>query len=933
MQTTGNLMKIVIVAVLLLSGFFLYPTIEKSMMTSDEINELKINDPNHYEYLLKHEINLGLDLQGGMHVLLEVDVAKLLERLANDIDDDFNAALKEVREKAALEDIDIISDFDDALENRGRNIARYYLGTDRKTKSDVLEFLYQQSDDGVKRAREIIANRVNQLGLQEPIVQVQGSRRIIAELAGVDDPSRVRQLINKTAQLEFKLVIQSESAERIAKKLTAKLQAEVKAAEAAKIDGAGDIEQPVGTDAKPAEDTTKTSIDELFGDAGADTTAVGDDGDDKAEEEQLFYALGNGLLLIPEVKADSAVAFLNREDVLEDIKREIGEAEYLLESKPVGTLGNRAYRALLVKRQPEMTGDKIEEAKGQPNTGLDISAGRFEVSMQLNSDGAKIFSRVTSANQERQLAVVLDSRIYSAPTIQVQIRDGRARITGMSSIEEARDLAIVLKAGALPAPVTILEERTVGPSLGEDSVNQGASSAIIGLFLVMIFMILYYRLNGIIAEIALIFNIIIIISFMAYLNATLTMPGIAGIILTIGMAVDANVLIFERIREETSRGKTIRAAIETGFGKAFSAILDANVTTFIASVVLYNFGTGPVKGFAVTLMLGIIASMFTALIVSRNIMVAAVDFFKIQKFQMMALVKDARFAFIANRKKAYFVSGAILLTGLIVMGLRGGPTLSIDFKGGTLVQVKFAEPLAIETVREALAATEFATSEIKHFGSGNRDVLLRLPVSTEGGEKVAKKIEDLLAANIADNPFTQERVETVGPKVGTELIWAAFFAILISMLGILIYVLLRFEFRFSLGALAALVHDVMITIGIFSLFDIEISITVIAAILTIIGYSLNDTIVVFDRIRENVMTVKDKNKYLDVMNISINETLSRTIITSVTTLIVVVILAIFGGDVIYDFAFAMIIGVIVGTYSSIFVASSVVAELFLKSHK
>lgn len=939
MQTRSKFMKIIIAGVFLLSLYFLYPTVRMALLSEEGRQELMENDPVEYNYLLKHEINLGLDLQGGMHVLLEVDVAKLLENLAKNKDKVFYEVLNSVIESANNEDIDVIDAVDERLAARNINIARYYISTERKTRDQVLSFLKDQSEEAIKRAQEIISNRVNQLGLQEPIVQVQGKTRIITELAGVKDPSRVRQLLDKTALLEFKLVMDTKVAEAVALKLNEIIKMEREKKAASKVEsGDNTSNKPENnkidnTETTISQEDTSSTVSELFAEEDS-TQAQEDKSREELLAENIFFSTEGGILIVPEINKQRALDFFNRPDIREIIFREAGEAEFLLESKPIGELGQKVYRAYLVKKNPELTGETIEDAKGEPNRSWDAaSAGQYEVSLRLNDDGTRIFSRVTAANVGRRLAIVLDNQVFSAPTLQVHIRDGRARITGMNSMEDANDLAIVLKAGALPAPVKIIEERTVGPSLGADSVNQGTLSALFGMFLVILFMALYYTLPGLVADIALIFNIVIVIAFMAYLNATLTLPGIAGIILTIGMAVDANVLIYERIREETARGKSILAAIDSGYSKAFSAILDANVTTFLAGVVLFQYGSGPVKGFAVTLMLGIAASMFTAVVVSKNILMGIVTYFNIAKFKMFSIISGTNVSFISARKKAYILSGTVIIAGMIAMVVEGGPQLSIDFKGGTIVQLEFEKPVEINQIRSALSKSEFATSEIKHFGKEGRDVLLRLPATTKGGEVVAKEIEDYISSNITDNSFIEQRVETVGPKVGTELIGNALLAILIAMGGILIYVMWRFEFKFALGALIALAHDVLVTLGIFTILNIEISVTVIAAILTIIGYSLNDTIVVFDRIRENLLLVKDKTRYIPVMDQSINETLSRTIITSLTTFVVVLILAIFGGEVIFDFAFAMILGVIVGTYSSIFVASPAVAEIWMHSAK
>jgi SecD/SecF fusion protein len=492
-------------------------------------------------------------------------------------------------------------------------------------------------------------------------------------------------------------------------------------------------------------------------------------------------------------------------------------------------------------------------------------------------------------------------------------------IEGSFTKKEADDLALVLRAGSLPAPIKIEEERMVGPTLGKDSVEAGVTAAIVGGILVLVFMGIYYLYAGLIANFALCLNIIIILGTLSYFNATLTLPGIAGIILTIGMAVDANVLIFERIREELKQGKGIRYAIKGGYHKVFSTILDANLTTLITAFILYKVGTGPIRGFAVTLMIGIVASIFTALVVTRLIFdYLTIKWRLLKNLPMLEILKRERFDFISKRKIAYIVSVVVIASGVIVFAIRGNANFGIDFTGGTLQQIHFENEPDINKVRTSLASVGLKAATISRFGD-KKDILIKTD------KAYPKEIEKTLNEVFADNKAETVRLERVGPTVGKQLRYKALWAILFAMVAICIYITIRFEFRFAICALIALFHDVLVTLGIFSMSARELSLPIIAAILTIIGYSLNDTIVVFDRIREDLQLLK-RTSFKDIVNTSINQTFSRTLITSLTTLIAVLSLYFLGGSVINDFALILLIGVIVGTYSSIFIAAPILVE-------
>lgn len=617
MRRNITVKSIIILFFVILFLYLLFPTIRFNYLLSKaDKKQMQLENPKAYENLLDNSIKLGLDLQGGMHVVMEVDVEELVKALAKNKDERFTRAWNEAHNIAVKEGVNFISLFAEKLEAEGADLARYYGSKDRRDRDEILDYLRKQANEAIDRSLEIIRNRVDEFGVSEPTIQKQGKRRIIVELAGITDPARVRQLLGKTALLEFRLLKDQDITQNVASQINEYIQGKVSKGK-----------QDTLEETQP-EDTSVVRGEELFGEIEqeippdtADTAAV-----DSAElarqklfKENLFFTHPNDpqQLLVPRENENRLKLILKYSPIQEIIQKEAGNAEFLW-----GDLGpgGEYYPVYLVSKDAELTGETITDATPQPGSSYDPgSFGKFEVSLTLNSEGARTFSRVTGANIGKRLAIVLDGKVHSAPTIQTKIRDGRARITGLESMEEAQDLAVVLKAGALPAPVRLLEERTVGPSLGRDSISKGTNSALIGLLLVALFMIAYYKFSGFVADLALILNIVIVLGVMSYFHATLTLPGIAGIILTIGMAVDANVLIFERIREEVDKGKTVWSSIDTGYGRAFVTILDANVTTLIAAVVLYNFGSGPIKGFALTLMIGIAASMFTAIFVTRTI--------------------------------------------------------------------------------------------------------------------------------------------------------------------------------------------------------------------------------------------------------------------------------------------------------------------------
>ncbi len=570
--------------------------------------------------------------------------------------------------------------------------------------------------------------------------------------------------------------------------------------------------------------------------------------------------------------------------------------------------------SLLVETKVEVTGADLVNAIVK----FDQSAfNQPIVGITFNRDGAKKFAKVTGENIGVRLAIVLDGKVKSAPVIKDRISGGEGVIQGRFSPEEANDLAIILSAGALPAPVIIEEERTVGPLLGQDSINAGIKAIIIGASLVCIFMIMYYFLAGVLSVVALFFNLLIILGVMGYFHFTLTLPGIAGFILTLGMAVDANVLIYERIKEELHAGKTVRSAISAGYGKAFSAIIDSNVTTLIAAILLFQFGTGPIRGFAMTLSIGILASLFTALFVTRTIFHILSLSPNFKNIKMLNLIHDTKINFIAKRKICYGASILLIVIGMIIFGGRGAQNFGVDFTGGTLQQVRFERPVDISRIRNTISGLGLKGASIQKL-AGEQEVLIRT------SEDADVKINDALRSSISDNKFELLRVERVGPSVGKLLRKNAIRALMLGLLGILIYIGFRFKhWEYGLAGVVAIFHDVLIVIGAMAITGREFDLTVVAAILTVAGYSINDTVVIFDRIRENIRLHR-KLKFGELVNLSINQTLGRTVFTTLTTLFTATALFIWGGVVLNNFAFCLIVGFVSGIYSTIFIASPLI---------
>ena len=826
-MTRENWRLSIIGATILLALFYLYPTYAFYYAPPENLDRrVRVK---------QQAINLGLDLQGGIHLVLEVDQANLSD--------------------------------------------------DEKT-------------DVVARALEVIRNRIDQFGVSEPIIHREGDWRIVVELPGVQDIERAKGLIGKTARLEFKILESAEDRVGMIEKIDTYLAAQAPA------------------------DSTKTD-DPLLGQTTDDTPSL----------SRYVRSFGRDLVVL-EDNILTVRDILDRPSVQ---KLTPPDAQFLWGSKVEEMVDGQLYRVLYyVKRRVEMTGEILSDASVTTGQSFE-NAGQPIVNFTTTSQGVRLFGRVTGANVDERMAIILDNQVYSAPTIRSKISQGSGIIEGTGTLDEAKDLAIVLRAGALPADVYIVEDRTVGPSLGRDSVEQGKNAAAIGLAIVIVFMVIYYGFSGLVADFALVLNLVFVMAILAAFQGTLTLPGIAGIILTIGMAVDANVLILERIREELRAGKTVRAAIENGYARAVQTIVDANVTTIITAIVLYQYGTGPIKGFALTLMIGIVSSMFTAIFVTRTIYDAIVSrqINPSLNIGRLRVFGDTNIDFLGLRRGAFVLSVVFILVGIGSAVVKGGYNLGIDFAGGTLLELHFDPATSVGDIRQSLGdvrvgdrSVDLRNSEIKEFGSPN-DILIRVEEEAEGtaiADAIKTRLKSDFAGNIRDATEWLRRQEAVGPKIGEELKTNAVYAILVSMVLIIVYVWWRFrQIEFGVAAVIALFHDVMITLGIFSILDREISLAIVAALLTIVGYSLNDTIVVYDRIREDIKLYR-RETFGTVINRAINECLNRTVLTSGTTMLVVLSLIFLGGEVIRDFAVALLIGIIVGTYSSAFVASPIVVE-------
>lgn len=924
-----------------------------------------------YREAKEKEINLGLDLKGGMAVTLEVSIPELVQNLSeNSSDPAFNTAIANARQRMKSSDADFITLFGEEyakIPERGPLSAIFYT-PDRKDMFDregddasYLAALRREADAALNNTERILRTRIDKFGVAQPSIQKQQfSGRIQIELPGVKDKERVRKVLQSTANLEFWETFDNSEIGPILDQLNQPLSA-VMYPELAKTDTATSDTAVVAKDAS----VTEVTSDSLSADTLASDTADAEKKETTVEDAEKRVPLSIKLrpMFDPQrgwmrgasvgradLKDTAAVNRMLAMDVVRkglpvDLKLAWGAKPEAVDYND-GTTGQVLdLFALRVPRggKPKLDGSAIVNAAQDFNM-----KGEVEVTMQMNAEGAQVWKVMTGDNVGKAVAIVLDNVVYSAPVVQSEIAGGRSSITlGTGDlnrqIQEADDLANILKAGALPAPARIIDETVVGPSLGGENIKWGMISFAIALLLVMLYMIAYYGTAGWVADLALLVNLFVLIGTLASLQAALTLPGIAGIVLTMGMAVDANVLIFERIREELRGGKMMKSAVDLGYKGAFSAIIDSNVTTLITAVILYMFGSGPVKGFATTLGLGILTSLFTALFLSRMIITARLE--KGRSFQVWAgwskdVFANAAYSFMSKRKLYYGISGAIIAVGIVSM-VTNGFNWGVDFTGGRTFVVKFEQDVRVDDVRSALEPRfrgedgVQSTVNVKTYGGARQVKITTNYLFDETGTEVDELVDARMKEGLGslNNGYEVTESRKVDASISDDIKVGAVTALSVALLCIFLYIAVRFRnWQYGLGALLSLVHDAFIMLGLYSLlykvmpFSMEIDEAFIAAILTVIGYSINDTVVVFDRIREYLGDHKRESHEV-VVNKAINSTLGRTMNTSLTTLLVLLIIFLLGGVAIKGFIFALLLGILVGTYSSIFVASALVVDL------
>jgi SecD/SecF fusion protein len=931
-----------------------------------------------YKEVKELELNLGLDLKGGMNVTLEVAVDDLIRALSNyNNDETFNAALQRAREMQRGSQEDFVTLFGQAFEEIDPNarLASIFLTLELRdkinintTNAEVLDVIRDETDAAIDNAFNIIRTRIDRFGVAQPnIQQLQTKGRILVELPGVKDQNRVRNLLQGTAMLEFWETYENQEVYQYLLQANEKLR-ELQQANNTTSESTDPNVSETETqenEAADVQDTTEESslLSEL--EAGTDTTEAGlDNMEDFRKEFPLFAVLnpstdqqgqlfpGPSIGIAQSRDTAKVNEYLNMEQIKSIFPRDM---MFRWTANSVDEAGS-FYRLIALKantrdgRAP-LDGDVITDARQD----FDQMGANPEVSMSMNSEGAKTWQRLTKENIGKSIAIVLDGYVRSFPTVQNEISGGRSSITGLESIEEAKDLANILKSGKMPAPARIIQEEIVGPSLGQEAINSGMYSFLIAFALVLIYMLFFYSRNaGLSANVALIANMFFIIGILASLGATLTLPGIAGIVLTIGMSVDANVLIYERVQEELRAGKGIKLAISDGYKNAYSAIIDGQVTTLLTGIVLYVFGSGPIKGFATTLIIGIITSLFSAIFITRLIFEWKLKRSKKILFASKiteSWLRHTSIKFLEKRKIAYFVSGALILISIGSLVMRG-LNYGIDFKGGRTYVVRLDQDVQVADVQEALAIPFGTAPEVKTFGADNQIRITTTYKIDDDSENVDNEVEELLMKGLQDADMLDEGVtlaqftsdyqlssQKVGPTISDDIRKDSVIAIGFALIIIFLYILIRFtNWQYGLGAVAALAHDSLIVLGIFSLlynvlpFSLEIDQAFIAAILTVLGYSINDTVVVFDRIRE-YLKLHPKRKREQNVDEAINGTLRRTFSTSLSTFVVLLAIFLFGGDTIRGFTFALLVGVVVGTYSSIFVATPIAYEFQKKVAK
>lgn len=926
-----------------------------------------------YEELKGQQLAFGLDLKGGMSVVLQIDLRDLIVVLsdkADKTDDEFRTALENATKRQANTSTDYVSLFRDEFEKVAPNRKLAELFAFNATLKDeinlsssnaeVASVIRKQADETVDLTFTRLKQRIDKFGVTQPNVTLDGNTdRIIVELPGVENPERARRFLQASAELEFWDVHEAQEI----------LGAMDRTNEFLRTEAEKQKNRAATQDTTTTDDTDSLSTSEI------DTLQADTTKEDSAASQLPSRSLGPLYTLLQVnrggIYGRTPIGMAKKSDrkkISEMLEKGLAKNFF-----PKGTRFHWSYKPFKNqdnvytddyelyaintkgKENSDLAGDKVTAASPQ----VDPQKGEVNVSLTFNREGAKEWGKMTeyAYPTRRSIAIVLDGEVASAPHVQAVMKDGRSSITGNFSSQDAQDLSNILQVGKLPAKTEIIQEAIVGPSLGQKNINSSLISLGIGLGLVLVFMVVYYGGSGVVSIVALLANLFFILGSLASLGTVLTVPGIAGIVLTIGMAVDANVIIYERIREELREGKDMLRAINDGFANSYSAIIDANVTTILTALVLFQYGLGPIKGFAAVLIIGVIASLFTAVLVGRLI----IDWWtgKERTLSFSTSVTDSAFAnmkidFVGKRRIAYIVSSTILVLGFISFFTKGFE-LGVDFKGGYSYAVKFDEPQSIDKVTKVMEKHFEAAPAVKTFGDSRTLEITTsyLINSTEkdADEQVLEKlyagVEELVGEDKLDgiekfagtdstgvrSDIQLTRSIKIGPTIADDITQSSFYAAIFALLLIFLYILIRFrKWQYSLGAVAALFHDVLIVLSIFSIFygilpfSLEVDQAFIAAVLTVIGYSINDTVVVFDRIREYMNSYSEQTKK-ELINGAVNNTISRTIITSLTTLFVVLMLFLFGGGSITGFAFALVIGILVGTYSSVFVATPIVYDL------
>jgi len=879
----------------------------------------------------QRELNLGLDLRGGMNVILEVEKDAIIKVLANDPSDaDLIRSLElaniEVRDKGTEYVAAFVNAFKTTAKDRKLSVL-FVKGNNSQIQAnsediEVENYLKSSIKTAVSNVKSVVEKRINQANVTQPIVQEIDGGRISVELPGVDNPRRMEELVEKSAKLEFYEVISGVEATRVLNSLAnnaSGLEADTVANDSnavpTRISAVGRILKPFGNGQSSSSALVSAADRKLL--------------DDLLANEEYQNILG------PSVK----VAYSAKPTEFDANGKEVANSsDYLVYFLRKDREGNAA----LASDDENI----IEDARENTN-----QVGQIEVTMQMTPAAASRWAQVTGSNVGNYIAIVLDNRVYSAPVVNQKISGGNSQISGNFDIREAQDLANVLKAGKLPAPARIVASEVVGPSLGQASIDRGLNSLLIGFLSVVVFMILYYNRAGWISVVAVLGNVYLIMGVLSSLGAALTLPGIAGIILTVGMAVDANVLIYERIKDELATGKGLKVAIELGFKHALSAIIDSNITTLLAGVILTFSGAGPAYGFAIILVIGIFSSMFTALFITRWLLESRVAKGKDITFDTSwnrNFLKNKNYDFVSNRKKYYIFSALFILAGTVAFIMKGGITTGIDFKGGNAFIIQFDDTknYATEDIKKALdGSLAESSNEVKSFGSeGQFKIVTTYLVDDDSKDKRDRVRDDVLGAlkgfdlkspEGADSPILQST--SVGAAIATETRNTSTILVLLAIVGIFLYIVVRFRsVAYGLGATVALVHDIAFVLAAFAILDgvlpfaTEFDQHLIAALLTLLGYSINDTVIVFDRIREFLSSRRSDRSDIKMINGAINSTLSRTIVTAATVFFVLIILFFFGGDALKGFSLAMLIGILAGTYSSICIATPVVVDLTSK---